>query len=165
MRVRLGIVCGVWGLAIALAAGVVRGQDALAPYLEEDYEPFGAYDLVWLAQHAELSDDKRQAARDILEGARIELTVAQRAQGTRGVAGDHLVLVAKRPPQRRLDRLRLRREVDQDVDGTAPDGDRVVAQRLDQQRNRGRTDPPQDVERHRVELLVLGRQESPEQGQ
>ena len=48
--------------------------------------------------------------------------LAQRAQGACGIAGHRRILVSQRLPQRRLDRFRMRYQIDQLTDGAPPDG-------------------------------------------
>ncbi len=45
----------------------------------------------------------------------------QRSQGTGGIAGNFRILVSQCPSQRRLDRFRIRRQVDERVNGVAAD--------------------------------------------
>src|SRR5262249_37272386 len=70
--------------------------------------------------------------------------VAQSAQGACGIARNRRILVSQGPPQRRLNRFCMGRQVNQGIDGAAPDGVRLMPQQVDQQRNGGRTDPPDD---------------------
>ena len=52
--------------------------------------------------------------------------LAQSAQGTCGIARDLRVLVSQCPSQRRLNRFRIGRQVDQFINGAAPDGDLLM---------------------------------------
>ena len=59
-------------------------------------------------------------------------TLAQRAQGACGIARDRRILVSQRPPQRRLNRICMRYQVNQFTDGASPDGDPLMPQQVHQ---------------------------------
>ena len=68
---------------------------------------------------------------------------------------DHRIPVAQGPAQRRLDRFRMGRQVDQLAHGALPDGDPPVPEQVRQQRDRRRTDALDDLEGRPVEIAVL----------
>ena len=90
---------------------------------------------------------------------------AERAQRAGGIARHFRILVPQGPSQRGLDRFRTRREVDEDIDGTAPQGHARITKQVHQQRNGGRADLPDDFERHQIEILVATAEESLQQRQ
>ena len=55
------------------------------------------------------------------------------------------------------------RQVDQDIDGVAPDGDPLITKQVHQQRHGRRTDPPDDFKRPRLQAVIV--EESPHQRQ
>ncbi len=71
------VLLAAWLLAGAWAPPA-RAQELISPYLEEGTEPFSLFDVLALTRRAAFNDEKLAAARDILEGSRIELAIAQR---------------------------------------------------------------------------------------
>ena len=64
---------------------------------------------------------------------------AQSAQGTCGIARDHRILVSQCPSQRRLNPFCMGRQVNQFVDGVAPDGVPLMPQQVHQGGVSGKT--------------------------
>ena len=89
--------------------------------------------------------------------------LAQRAQGACGIARDHRILVSQRPSQRRLNPFCMGRQVNQFIDGAAPDGVPLMPKQVHQQRNGRRTDPLDDFKRHHMQVFMLRVEESSQQ--
>jgi hypothetical protein len=90
-------------------------------------------------------------------------SLAQSAQGACSIARDHRILVSQRPSQRRLNQFCIGRQVDQGVSGKAPERDLLMPQQLDQQRNRRRTDPPDDFKSVLMQVFIVTGEESSQQ--
>jgi hypothetical protein len=91
--------------------------------------------------------------------------LAQRAQGTCGIARDQRVLVSQCPSQRRLNRFGIGRQVNQGINGAAPDRDPLITKQVHQQRNGGRTDPPDDFKSLQMQVFIRTVEESSQQRQ
>ena len=92
-------------------------------------------------------------------------SLAQSAQGACGIARDHRLLVSQRSSQCRLNPFRMGRQVDQVIDGAAPNGVRLMPQHVHQQRNGRRTDPPDDLKSHHMQVFMLEGEKSSQQRQ
>ena len=74
-------------------------------------------------------------------------SLAQSAQGSCGIARDDRILVSQRPSQRRLNPFGVGHQVNQCVDGAAPERVSLIPQKVHQQWNGRRTDPLDDLKR------------------
>ncbi len=92
-------------------------------------------------------------------------TLAQSTQGTCGIACDDRVLVSQCPSQCRLNPFCVRSQVNQFIDGAAPDGVRLMPQQVYQQWNGRRTDPLDDFKSHHVQVFMPSVEESSQQRQ
>ena len=79
---------------------------------------------------------------------------AQRAERTRGVARDRRILVVQRLSQRRLNPLCIRGQVNQGISGVAAEGHFLMTEQFNEQRNGRRTDPPDDLDRPPLQILI-----------
>ena len=103
-------------------------------------------------------------AKDIDESAdRRAGSLAQRAQGPCGIARDHRILVSQCPSQRRLNPFCMGRQVNQGIGGVAPEGVPLVPKQVHQQRNGRRTDAPDDLESHPMQVFMQRVEKSSEQ--
>jgi hypothetical protein len=91
--------------------------------------------------------------------------LAQGAQGTRGIACDERIRVPQCPPQRRLDPFCIGCEVDQDIDGAAPDGDPILPKHVRQHRNGRRTDTAEDLKSFQMQVFIATVEEMSQQRQ
>jgi hypothetical protein len=62
-----------------------------------------------------------------------------------------------------LNRFRIGRQVNQGIGGVAPDGVPLMPKQVHEQRNRRRTNPPEDFKGHLVQVFMLSVEKSSQQ--
>jgi hypothetical protein len=64
-----------------------------------------------------------------------------------------------------LNRFGLGRQVNEGINGGAPDGDALIPKQVRQQRNGGRTDPPDNLKSHQMKAFIVALKKSSQQRQ